>query len=440
MKANGADRYVPGSGNGGYRTRHYDLALTYRIGSNRLEGVAQIDAVATEQLSRLSLDLAGLKVSKVLVDGHRVDKFAVRGDKLQIRLGRTIDRGDKFRVAVSYGGNPRPVKSRWGDVGWEELTEGVIVAGQPNGAASWFPCNDRPSDKASYRIAVTTDSPFLVISNGRLAGRRTRASMTTWVYEQAEPMATYLATVQIGRYDQIEIASKPVRMRAALPHTLKPKFATDFGRQPRMMSCFVDLFGRYPFDEYTVIVVDDPMEIPLEAQGLSVFGTNHVDGIRTHERLVAHELAHQWFGNSLTVASWQHIWLNEGFACYAEWLWSEECGGPPADRLADRYWRRLAELPQDLMLADPGPELMFDDRVYKRGALALHAVRREVGDDDFFSLLRSWAKRHRHATVTTELFLDHVTEQCGGRPAKLLRAWLYERSLPASPAKAARRR
>jgi len=440
MKSGQTDRYVPGSGNSGYSTRHYDLVLTYRMGSNRLEGVAHIDAVATEQIDRLSLDLAGLKVSKVQVDGHRVAKFGVRGHKLQIRLARPIARGDRFGIDVTYSGNPRPVRSRWGDVGWEELTEGVIVAGQPNGAASWFPCNDHPSDKASYRISVTTDSPYMVISNGALSDRRTRASMTTWVFVHPQPMATYLATVQIGRYEMVEIATKPVRQRAALPHSLKAGFATDFGRQTRMMACFTELFGRYPFDAYTVVVVDDPLEIPLEAQGLSIFGSNHVDGIRTHERLVAHELAHQWFGNSLTVAAWQHIWLNEGFACYAEWLWSEEAGGPPADRLADRYWRRLADSPQDIVLADPGPELMFDDRVYKRGALALHALRRETGDDDFFDLIRGWAKANRHATVTTAMFVDHVTAECGAAAAKLLKAWLFERELPRSPAKSGRRK
>jgi len=430
MKSGQTDRYVPGSGNSGYRTRHYDLVLTYRMGSNRLEGVAHIDAVATEQIDRLSLDLAGLKVSKVQVDGHRVAKFGVRGHKLQIRLARPIARGDRFGIDVTYSGNPRPVRSRWGDVGWEELTEGVIVAGQPNGAASWFPCNDHPSDKASYRISVTTDSPYMVISNGSLADRRSRASMTTWVFVHPQPMATYLATVQIGRYEMVEIATKPVRQRAALPHSLKAGFATDFGRQTRMMACFTELFGRYPFDAYTVVVVDDPLEIPLEAQGLSIFGSNHVDGIRTHERLVAHELAHQWFGNSLTVAAWQHIWLNEGFACYAEWLWSENSGGQSADQWARHYHQKLVSSPQNLLLADPGPRDMFDDRVYKRGAITLHVLRTTIGDDKFFALLRDWTNRYRNGTVVTDDFTGLAANYAEVSLHPLWNAWLFSTGVP----------
>ncbi len=160
-----------------------------------------------------------------------------------------------------------------------------------------------------------------------------------------------------------------------------------------MLEVFQDLFGPYPFAEYTAVVTDDDLEIPLEAQGISVFGANQVDGRRGSERLVAHELAHQWFGNSLTVGRWQDIWLHEGFACYAEWLWAERADGRPAGDAAGAAWSRLSGLPQDLVLADPGPDLMFDDRLYKRGALTLHVLRCSVGDDRFFALLRAGRRR-----------------------------------------------
>src|SRR6478672_5629056 len=127
-----------------------------------------------------------------------------------------------------------------------------------------------------------------------------------------------------------------------------------------MMELFEQIFGPYPFGEYAVVVTEEELDVPVEAQGLSIFGANHMDGARGSERLIAHELAHQWFGNSLTVASWKHVWLHEGFACYAEWLWSERSGGSDARTHARQAHRRLQSLPHDLVLSDPGPDLMFD--------------------------------------------------------------------------------
>jgi aminopeptidase len=251
------------------------------------------------------------------------------------------------------------------------------------------------------------------------------------MYEQDEPMATDLATVQVGHYELRESSAGPVTLRVARPARLGAAADVDFGRQPEMLQCFTERFGAYPFGTYTVVVADDELEIPVEAQSVSIFGANHVDGQRTHERLVAHELAHQWFGNSLGVARWRDIWLNEGFACYAEWIWSEAGGGPPARELAERYLQRLRGRAQDLLLADPGPDLMFDDRLYKRGALALHAVRLTLGDEAFFATLRAWVDAHRHGTVTTDDFLAHVA---GAGPGALeaLRPWVTETAVPPS--------
>ncbi len=433
------DPYVPRSGNGGYLVRRYDLDLTYRMSSNRLAGRALITAVSTQDLDRLSLDLSGLSVSRASVNGARVKRFATRAGKLQLTLGTTVPAGSDLVIDIAYGGNPTPVRSHWGEVGWEELDNGVIVAGQPDGAPSWFPCNDHPSNKAAYRISVTTDSPYRVVANGRLVSQHSRASQTTWVYDQPEPMATYLATVQIGQYELQDLATRPVRQRGVHARSLRARFEHDFGRQTQMMELFVQRFGPYPFAEYSVVVTDDELEIPLEAQGLSVFGSNHLDGERGYERLIAHELAHQWFGNSLTVRRWQHIWLNEGFACYAEWLWSEDSGGPSAKRLAERYHERLRELPQDLVIADPGPELMFDDRLYKRGALTLHALRTMTGDKAFFGLLREWTAAHRHGSVETADFVEHCRGYCGDDVDAFVRAWLFEPSLPALPGGRSRR-
>lgn len=425
------DPYVPGHGNGGYSVGHYDLELDYRVPTNRLVGRARISAVTTQALSRFSLDLAGLDADKVSVNGTAAAKFSQRAAKLHVTPVVEVPAGAELVVEVRYSGRPAPVGRHGAGAGWEELADGVVVAAQPDGAPSWFPCNDHPADKASYQLVVTADSPYTVVANGTLLHHRVRAGRTRWTYQQVEPMPTYLATVQIGRYELVRTATTPVPQTGAVPPRLRARFDHDFGRQQQMITLFSDLFGPYPFPGYTVVVTDDALEIPVEAQAMSTFGANHVDGHRGSERLVAHELAHQWFGNSLTVARWQHIWLNEGFACYAEWLWSEASGGPTAAVLAARAHAALATLPQDLVIADPGPELMFDDRVYQRGALTLHALRAELGDAEFFALLQAWTGRYRHATVTTEAFVALAQERTARSVTALFTGWLHRPTLPA---------
>ncbi|BBZ02425.1 peptidase M1 [Mycolicibacterium chitae] len=426
------DPYVPGSGNFGYRVSRYELDLEYKVSANRLTGEATITAVTLAALQRFSLDLSdALAVSKVTVNGRRPQAFTRAKGKVNIVLADTVAAGAALTVVVRYGGNPRPIRSPWGEVGFEELTNGVLVAGQPNGATSWFPCDDHPSSKASYRIQISTDSPYRAIANGELLSRRVRAGVTTWTYELPEPTSTYLATLQIGEYATYELAESPVPMRAVLPESRKGKFDADFAKQPQMMKLFQKLFGPYPLASgYTVVITDDDLEIPLEAQGISIFGANHCTGSGHSERLIAHELAHQWFGNSVTVRRWRDIWLHEGFACYAEWLWSQESGGPSTQHWVEHYHAKLAASPPDLLLADPGPEDMFDDRVYKRGALTLHALRGVIGDKNFFALLRDWADRYRHSTVVTDDFTGLAAHYSDVSLRPLWDAWLHSTAVP----------
>ncbi len=430
------DNYLPQNGNRGYRVSRYELELSYKPASNRLAGRAVIIAVTTTVRPWFTLDLSqALTVSKVLVNGSKAAKFAHQQGKLAVTPQQKIPAGGVLEITVHYAGTPKPVRGPWGEVGWEELTEGALVASQPNGAASWFPCDDHPSSKASYRISITTDSPFYALANGTLVGKQAKASQTTWVYEMAEPMASYLATIQIGNYRKYRVGAvgEPVPMHAVIPPRLRANFDHDFARQPEMMALFTEKFGPYPFDDYTVVVTDDELDIPIEAQGISTFGANHCDGKRGSERLVAHELAHQWFGNSLTLKQWQDIWLHEGFACYAEWIWSEASGGATADQLARAARANLARQPQDIVVGDPGPKDMFDDRVYKRGALTLHALRLELRDHLFFELIREWTARYRHSSVTTEEFVDLAGHYSVTPLRALFAIWLGTKPLPQLP-------
>ncbi|WP_300008947.1 M1 family metallopeptidase [Pseudonocardia sp.] len=413
----------------GYRVSHYDLELDYRVRANRLSARATLTAAAVTELRRVDLDLAALTVAKVQVDG-RPARFTHRGGVLRITPARAVAADTPFTVEVRYSGNPRPVTGRWGDIGWDELTDGALVASQPVGAPSWFPCNDHPSDKAAYRITVTAEAPYTVLATGVLVTQRRSAGTRTWVYERPEPTATYLVGVQIGRYRELALGPRQV---AFVPPRLRRDAALDLGRHAAMVEALTGWFGPYPFADHQVVVADDDLDVPIEAQGMSVFGANHVDGRRTHERLVLHELAHQWFGNSLTIAGWRHIWLNEGFATYAEWLWSEASGGRPAAAHAREWHAATAALPADLVLADPGLARLFDPRVYKRGALTLHALRLRIGDERFFGLLRAWTAAHRHGHVDTAAFVALAGEHAGTDLSALFEAWLYRPALPPLP-------
>jgi aminopeptidase N len=200
-----------------------------------------------------------------------------------------------------------------------------------------------------------------------------------------------------------------------------------------MMETLQRIFGPYPFGEYVVVVTDDDLDDPIEAQGMSIFGANHVDGRRTHERLAVHELAHQWFGNSLTVADWRQIWLNEGFATYAEWLWSQASGGRKAAAHARDWYDRLLAGPNDILVADPGVDRMFDTQLYKRGALTLHALRHRIGDEPFFALVLDWATMRQHSPVSTEQFVTFCEAHTGQSLSDLFTGWLWTRPLPPFP-------
>jgi aminopeptidase N len=431
----GTDPYVPDHGDSSYGVVHYALALRYRPDSNRLDGKAELTCRAVAPMTSASLDLHQLQVAKVTSSGVSVARGGPPNRKLLVTFKTAAKAGTDFKLRVRYSGRPGTVPSATlGEAGWEELADGAIVAAQPHGAPAWFPCNDRPDSKATYSFEVSVPAQYHVAASGDLVEHKRSGSAVTFWYEQRAPMACYLAAVQVGRYVVHELDSTvPIKVVAPSDVT-GAGYDGSFGRQPEMMNFFVDRFGPYPFEGYTSVITDDVLEIPLESQSLATFGRNFATGDWHSVRLVAHEMAHQWFGNAVTLTTWSDIWLHEGFACYAEWLWSQECGVRSATSWAQHYYERLRQLPQDLQLSDPGPELMFDDRVYKRGALTLHALRTTVGDEAFFNILRTWVSTHSGGSVTTAQFVELCNELTGKDLSAMFASWLDALPLPALPA------
>ena len=424
------DPYLPGHGDIRYRVSHYDLALDYKLATNRLAGRATLTITATETLDAVRLDLSGLGVDRVRVDGAKPKKVTVKERAVVVRLTAPLVAGASATLAVDYSGKPSPVPGAHGPAGWEELSDGVLVASQPYGAPSFFPCNDRADDKASYTIAVTTESDYHVVATGRLVSRATRGGRTAWTFREDAPTSTYLVSLAIGR-----LVSEPLDARVSVAHPRTRPVPDDSPVRllPAMVDALEGWFGRYPFEDFRAVVVDEALEIPLEAQGQATFGTNHLAGGWDNERLVVHELAHQWFGNAVTAALLRDIWLHEGFACYTEWLWSEHRGQGTADQRAAAQWTALTCRPQPAPLSDPGLATMFDDWVYKRGALTLHALRAAVGDEAFYGLCRTWIARHTGGSVSTAEFVSLASEFSDADLTPLFSAWLDARALPALP-------
>ncbi|HWU33430.1 MAG TPA: M1 family metallopeptidase [Marmoricola sp.] len=419
------DPYLPGHGSAAYDITHYNLELDYAVGSNLLVGTATLTLRLNAEADKVRLDLHRLRVEKVQLAG-KLAKFRQTPGHLTIAIPRS-EAGTPLTLTIRYRGNPGVVRDRAGEAGWEELTDGALTACQPGGAPAWFPCNDRPSNKATYHFVVRVDANYFVVANGNRVAQERRGSSCTWTYEQIHPISTYLACLGIGHYVEVP-QDGSVPMAGVVSPLRRSDYSSAFGNQPAMMAFFARLFGAYPFASYRAVVTDDDLEIPLEAGGFSTFGANFLSPEWPAQRLIAHELSHQWFGNSVTIRQWRDIWLHEGFACYCEWLWSEESGGDTADQWARHYHDRLKALPQDLLLGDPGPDDMFDDRVYKRGALLLHALRSRLGDDEFFTLLRDWATENRHGVVSTADF--EVAALRFGIGPDFFDAWLRNTLLP----------
>jgi len=429
------DPYFPELGNGGYDVTHYDLALQVVPNSNFLAGTAIIDATATQDLSRFDLDLTGLDISGLMVDGETATSTR-NGRELQITPSKPIADGDAFKVSVAYAGNPEPRATTAIPiaVGWIATGDATFVINEPEGASTWYPVSDHPSDKATYSFHVNVPDPLVAIANGDATGTTPHDGTTTYDFEAKEPIASYLTQVAVGDFQVSSVAGpNGVTIRNAFATPLAADATADFSRTPEMLQLFNDDFGPYPFDVYGALVVNERTQYALETQTLSLFDASFVDGKVDNDGVVAHELAHQWFGDSVTPALWKDVWLNEGFATYSEWLWSEHLGGPSADAIAHGVHDALAK-DAPVLPGDPGADHLFDEQaVYERPAVMLQAVRKTVGDDAFFTILKTYTSRFAGKNARTQDFVDVANEVSKQDLTSLFDAWLYRAPLPDLP-------
>ena len=430
------DPYFPLEGNGGYDVSHYDLNLSYTPTGHHLAGTTTVIATATQDLTRFDLDLSGMTVSAVAVDGA-LARFTRAGQELQISPAIELRRGREFSVAVTYAGSPATIVGSpivfGAPYGWIYTPDGAFVGDEPDAARTWFPSNDHPSDKATFTFRITVPSGLEVIANGdHEPFPDVLGATNTFVWNETSPMATYLATIDIGRWD-IREGRTPggIRELVANDPSLAGKVAADrdFALTGRITDYWATMFGPYPFTS-TGAIIDSVHDIgfSLETQ------TRPLYGFAPDPVTVAHELAHEWFGDSVSVRTWRDIWLNEGFATFAQTLWIEHTGGPStwiqAQRIFDQYpagstfWNRS--------IADPQRDKTFSSAVYARGDLTLAALRHRIGDHRFFALLQAWTAAHHFGNATTSEFIALADQVCGQSLDHFFQTWLDTRTRPAA--------
>ncbi len=431
--AGAGDSYYPELGNGGYDVQHYTLDIAVDVTSGTIDATATIDALATEDLAAFNLDYRGPDITTVSVNGTPA-AFDLAAPELTIVPSRRLDAGQSFTVIVDYSGTPEIVDSPAISfpLGWRAVNDYIFVVSEPNGAQGWYPVNDHPIDKATYTFRITVPDPLQAAANGLLTATIPGDGATTYVWEARDPTASYLVTVVIGIFEVVSgDGPRKLPIRNYLPPDLADPPPVALERVPQMIEFFESVLGPYPFEAWGVVVVPF-FEAALETQTLALFNDFLIQ-TEFAESVVAHELIHQWFGNSVSPADWSEIWLNEGFATYGEWLWAEHLEGAAGyDRLVAESYATVSTsgFPPP---GSPPPSDLFNGGVYLRGALVLHALRTEVGDDIFFEILRSYYESHANSVATTTDFLDVASRVAGRNVGEIIDPWLFDTTLPSLP-------
>jgi aminopeptidase N len=422
------DPMFPLAGNGGYDVANYSLTLDYTPSGNRLVGTAVITARATQNLSRFDLDFRMHDVTRLLVNGVPAAFSYAKEQELIVTPASGLVQGKTFAVTVEYAGTPLVVTDPDQSIeGWVPTDDGAFVVNEPQGSPGWYPVNDNPRDKATYDFRVTVPEGLTVMANGVLVSETHRGGTATWVWRESDPMAPYLATTTLGKFDLTKSTTSGIPTYVAVdPQLAKGQVLSKLGEAVNLYS---SLYGPYPFNAVGAIV--DSAKIvgySLETQTKPNFP------YVPDEATLVHELSHMWYGDSVTLAVWPDIWLHEGFATWSEWIWSERQG----NKSAQQWFEQLYNTPaKDTRFWGPAvadftdPALLFNGTVYYRGGMTLQALREKIGDLAFFQLLRNWATQNRYGTVTTPQFIALAEKESGQDLTQFFKVWIYQAEKPA---------
>ena len=404
------------------------MNIGYDPGTRHLDGDTMVTAKATQDLSRFDLDLRGFEVASVQVDGKPA-KFTRQGDfELVITPAEPLRNGSTFRTTVGYAGKPAATRhDTHGDNGWQtSVSGGAYVIGEPHAAPFWYPVNDTPRDKATFHLTARVPDGWSVISNGRDEGARSAGGWTTSSWIEPNPIASYLTTVAIDKFT-FDRATLPDGTPVVTAYAPGAEPRRELGAKlPAVLAFLTNKFGPYPQSAAGGIYLDENIHFSMETQTRPTYGKS------ADLYTVVHENAHQWFGDSVSLKSWADICLNECFASYAQWLWA---GAKDGSDLDDRY-RRAVEMTSKSTdfwapkLTGMGAGHEFEG-VYDKGILAMHALRRRIGDDSFYRMLSGWPAQYKGGNASWAEFELFVTNLSGQNLSVFFDDWFRSTKIPA---------
>ena len=425
------DSFYPKLGNGGYDTLHYDIELDVEPSTNTITALTTITIQPTAELAAFNLDLSGLDVGSVTVDGAGAG-FSRSGHELIIEPASPLGAGSQAVVEVAYSGTPEPLADpdlSFFQAGWRQQDGVIYTVSEPAGSMTWFPSNNHPSDKATYEMRITVPEGLTAASNGLLVDETTAGGRTTFTWRMDDPMASYLAAVYIGDFERVDhgplYEGGPI-LRDYVTRDAPPEVKLALEVTPEVIEFMEELLGPYPFDAYGTIVMPFFLGFALENQTLPVHGLATIG-----PGIIAHEVAYQWLGNSVTLDDWSENWLNGGFTTYLHTMFEAEYYESDFDdEMAILYGQVVAaEEPPPMGI---GVENLFASTVYFRGAVTLHALRRHVGDETFFEIMRAHYDRSAGGNTNTAEFLALVDEFSGPSAVDIVESWLFDETIPVS--------
>lgn len=430
------DPYYADYGNGGYDVAHYGIDVDYTPASDLLTGVTTIKATATQKLRKFNLDFV-LKVSSVTVNGKPAKFTASTAHELTVTPKAPLSAGEAMTIVVTYAGVPSTVEAN-GISPWIKTDDGAVALGEPEIAAWWFPANDHPRDKALFDVKVTVPKGLQALSNGQLKKTVYGKDGDTWVWKSAKPMATYLAYFAAGKFDVTQGTTPGglpwVNAVASNGGSEGEYAAKDLARTPEVIDFHTKAWGKYPFEATGGVAPAADFGFALETQTRPVY-TRGFWRNGPNIYVVVHEQGHQWFGDAVSVKNWKDIWLNEGFASFTEWYWSEQHGeGTGQELLAEYYKTPASSSLWSVRIGDPGKGNEFNGAVYDRGAMTLQALRNRVGDPAFFQIMRNWPQKNRYSNASVEDFIAYAEKLSGQDLTSFFHAWLYAGVKPAPTA------